>query len=110
MDWTTITDNKPQADIRINMWLTRRAFCEKLCVMHTKLTLRVDDVLVRQAKTQAAQRGKSVSQMFAEYVISLGESKRSPALPPVTESLLGVMKGHRVSEKDYREHLREKYS
>jgi len=81
-----------------------------LYVMNTKLTLRMDDVLVQQAKIQAARRGKSVSQMFGEFVASLGKSKPSTHLPPVTDSLLGVMKGHRVSEKDYKQHLREKYS
>jgi hypothetical protein len=79
-------------------------------VMNTKLTLRMDDVLVRQAKTQAARRGKSVSQMFGEFVVSLGATQRYRGLPPVTGSLLGVMKGHDVSEKDYKAHLREKYS
>ena len=78
--------------------------------MNTKLTLRMDEVLVKQAKTQAARRGKSVSQMFGEFVATLGTSKASRRLPPVTNSLLGVMKGHRVSEKDYKKHLRDKYS
>ena len=78
--------------------------------MNTKLTLRMDDVLVRQAKRQAARRGKSVSQMFGEFVSSLGTSRPDSRLPPVTNSLLGVMKGHRVSEKDYKKHLREKHS
>ena len=78
--------------------------------MNTKLTLRIDDVLVQQAKTQAARRGKSVSQMFSEFVESLGANAPRQSLPPVTGSLLGIMKGHRVSEKDYRKHLQEKYS
>ena len=79
--------------------------------MNTKLTLRMDDVLVQQAKMQAAQRGKSVSRMFGEFVASLGKSKPdNRRLPPVTGSLLGVMKGHRISEKDYKKHLREKHS
>jgi len=70
----------------------------------------MDDVLVHQAKTQAAQRGKSVSQMFSEFVLSLGASKRNPALPPVTGSLMGIMKNHRLSEDDYKKHLQEKHS
>ncbi len=70
----------------------------------------MDDMLVREAKTEAARRGKSVSQMFGEFVASLGASRRSRGLPPVTGALLGVMKGSRVSEKDYKKHLREKYS
>jgi hypothetical protein len=78
--------------------------------MNTKLTLRLDDVLVEQAKAEATQRGKSVSRMFADFVASLAPSKRDRSLPPVTGSLLGIMKGHRMSERDYKKHLREKYS
>ncbi len=77
--------------------------------MNTKLTLRLDNVLVEQAKAEATQRGKSVSQMFADFVASLAPAKRDRSLPPVTGSLLGIMKGHRVSEKDYKTHLQEKY-
>jgi hypothetical protein len=78
--------------------------------MNTKLTLRLDDVLVEQAKAQATQRGKSVSRMFADFVASLGPCKHDRAVPPVTGSLLGIVKGHRMSEKDYKKHLQEKYS
>ena len=90
--------------------MTRRTSYEMVYVMNTKLTLRMDDGLVRQAKRQAARRGKSVSQMFGEFVTSLGTSRDCSRLPPVTDSLLGVMKGHRVSEKDYKQHLQEKHS
>ncbi len=78
--------------------------------MNTKLTLRMDDMLVAEAKSHAAQRGKSVSQMFGEFVASLGASQRGSVLPPVTCSLLGILKGQRVSESDYKKHLRKKYS
>lgn len=84
--------------------------CAIVYVMHTKLTLRMDDTLVAEAKTHAARRGKSVSQMFGEFVASLDACKRDGELPPVTGSLLGVMKGRRVSESDYKKHLREKFS
>lgn len=67
-------------------------------------------MLVAEAKTHAAKRGKSVSQMFGEFVVTLGTSQRGENLPPVTGSLLGIMKGKRVSELDYKKHLREKYS
>ena len=67
-------------------------------------------MLVAEAKTHAARRGKSVSQMVGEFVASLGGRKRGGDLPPVTGSLLGVMKGHGVSESDYKKHLREKHS
>ena len=90
--------------------LTSRIHFEIVYVMNTKLTLRMSDVLVHEAKAQAARRGKSVSQMFSEFVASLDSSRTSDRLPPATRSLLGVMKGHRVSEKDYKKHLREKHS
>ncbi len=89
--------------------LARSASCRIVYVMHTKLTLRIDKALVQQAKSHAARQGKSVSQMFGEFVTALGASEKSERpLPPVTASLLGVMKGHRISEKDYKKHLREK--
>jgi hypothetical protein len=66
--------------------------------MNTKLTLRMDDELVRQAKAEAARRGKSVSQMVGEFIDSLSAARRDAArgeedLPPVTASLIGVLKG-----------------
>jgi hypothetical protein len=77
--------------------------------MNTKLTLRMDDELVRQAKAEAARRGKSVSQMVGEFVDSLSTARRDEDLPPVTASLVGVLKGHDVSQADYKKHLLEKH-
>jgi hypothetical protein len=79
--------------------------------MNTKLTLRMDDRLVGQAKMHAARRGKSVSQMFGEFVAALSTSKPVRVdLPPVTGSLLGIMKNQKLSETDYKDYLREKHS
>jgi hypothetical protein len=78
--------------------------------MNTKLTLRMDEALVRQAKAEATRRGKSVSKMIGEFVASLGAPRRNaPKLPPVTASLVGVLKGHDVSESGYKRHLQEKH-
>jgi len=90
--------------------LTRRTEQAILYVMHTKLTLRMDDALIRQAKAEARRRGKSVSQMFGDFVqgLSTGASTQKD-LPPVTSALVGVLKGQRVSEADYKQHLRKKY-
>lgn len=79
-------------------------------VMHVKLTLRMDDALIRRAKQAAGRRGKSVSQMVAEYFGSLGErTKAEPEYPPVTASLLGVLREKPMNEGDYKRHLREKH-
>jgi hypothetical protein len=78
--------------------------------MTTKLTLRMDKILVAKAKREARHRGKSVSKMVAEYFGALGEEAHgADALPPVTASLFGLLKKASVSEKDYRRHLKDKY-
>lgn len=77
--------------------------------MQTKLTLRLDSELIDRAKVQARTRGKSVSQMVAEYFALLGRQAPEQALPPVTRSLRGALRGASVSEADYRKHLEEKY-
>ena len=83
---------------------------DMLYVMNTKLTLRMDDALVDTAKSEASRRGKSVSQMVGEFFSSLAGKKRGVAnLPPITASLVGVLKRNNLSEKDYKKHLREKY-
>lgn len=77
--------------------------------MNTKLTLRMDAELVRTAKTEASRRGKSVSQMVGEFFDALVPERRAkPDLPPITASLVGVLKGREVSEADYRKHRRKK--
>ena len=90
--------------------LTRRAVMDILYVMQTKLTLRIDEELVHQAKTEARQRGKSVSQMFGEFINALSSQRRvKQSYPPVTSSLLGILKDQRPSESDYKKHLEKKY-
>lgn len=92
------------------MRLTRRTNDVTMYVMNTKLTLRMDEDLVQRAKAEASRRGKSVSQMVSEFVDSLGSPRRDEQkLPPITASLVGLLKGHRISESAYKEHLREKH-
>ena len=69
----------------------------------------MDNALVEKAKQEAKHRGKSVSKMIADYFATFGE-EASPAdmLPPVTASLFGILKDN-VSEKDYKQHLKDKH-
>ena len=70
----------------------------------------MEKTLVTKAKQEAKHRGKSVSKMVAEYFGALGKELHPvDALPPVTASLFGLLKGAPVSEKDYRRHLKDKY-
>ena len=78
--------------------------------MNTKLTLRMDGALVDTAKSEARQRGKSVSQMVEDFFGTLSDKRRGAhKLPPITASLAGLLKGKKVSEASYKTHLREKY-
>lgn len=79
--------------------------------MNTKLTLRMDASLVQTAKEEASRRGKSVSRIASDFFDSLTSGRRTrPEMPPVTASLVGILKGRSAGETDYRKHLREKHS
>ncbi|MFT4195419.1 DUF6364 family protein [Ottowia sp.] len=84
--------------------------------MQTKLTLRLDADLIEQAKAQAGRRGKSLSQLVADYFAQLNLHTNAPAvasapLPPVVASLRGALKGARadLGEQSYRDHLESKH-
>jgi hypothetical protein len=77
--------------------------------MQTKLTLRLDEQLIEQAKSHARRSGKSLSQMVADYFAQLERRPEVKELPAVTDSLKGVLKSARIDEKDYRTHLEDKY-
>jgi len=79
--------------------------------MDAKLTLRLEDALIRRAKQEALRRGKSLSQMVSDYFNSLSArtTMKNPPLPPLTASLVGILKGSKISEDDYKNHLRAKH-
>ena len=79
--------------------------------MKTKLTLRLDDSLIKRAKKRAKQKGTSVSQMVADYFALIDTEKPSidRGLPPITASLAGILKNKEIREEDYKKHLEEKY-
>jgi hypothetical protein len=70
----------------------------------------MDASLIENAKKEAARRGKSVSQMVGDFFGTLGSSEQKRTVyPPVTSSLIGVVKESDLSEEDYKKHLREKH-
>ena len=79
--------------------------------MQTKLTLRLEDHLIEQAKYYAAQSGKSVSQIVSDYfklLTSPGTQALSPSTP-ITTSLRGLLRDSKLGEKDYKRYLEEKH-
>ena len=78
--------------------------------MNTRLTLRLDAELVRAAKADARRRGKSVSRIPGEFSGTLASAHRQqPELPPITASLVGILKDRDVQVSAYPKHLREKF-
>jgi hypothetical protein len=79
--------------------------------MQTKLTLRLEDQLIEQAKSYAARAGKSVSQIVADYFKLLTSEKIKSVSPstPVTQSLRGLLRESKLDEKDYKNYLEEKH-
>ncbi|HBQ58372.1 MAG TPA: antitoxin [Balneolaceae bacterium] len=79
--------------------------------MKTKLTLRIEEDLIREAKEYAKSQNTSVSQIVADYLEGIQNQKKTDDqnYSPITTSLIGVLKDKSVSEKDYKKHLEEKY-
>lgn len=82
--------------------------------MQAKLTLRLDEQLIENAKLVAKQSGKSLSQMVADYFVQLDQksSDKSQPLPPITASLLGCIPATPSQEQDdydYHAYLESKY-
>ena len=79
--------------------------------MNTKLTLRLDEKLIKSAKNHATTSGKSVSQMVADYFALLDKKPLTDPtqLTPIVKSLKGALKNTSVDETDYKTYLEEKY-
>ncbi len=79
--------------------------------MQTKLTLRLDESLIRRAKAYAQRSGKSVSGIVADFFAQLDDRpEQGPeTLPPAVRSLVGALGKKSVEESDYRRYLDEKH-
>lgn len=87
--------------------------------MSKKLTLRLDEDVIEQAKRYADERGTSVSKLVEQYFVLLTEESEEDAddeeedwrdeLSPITRRLLGRLKSADVDEEDYYRYLEEKH-
>jgi hypothetical protein len=80
--------------------------------MNTKLTLRLDDMLIHSAKKYAKNQGKSVSQVVSDYFFVLGHKKKpivGKRLGSKSAQLYGCLKGTDISGEEYKAHLERKY-
>ncbi len=77
--------------------------------MQTKLTLRLEEALIQQAKSYAKQHDKSLSQVVSDYFKILTQKVKKSETPAITRSLIGVLESKQVDQDDYKKHLEEKY-
>ncbi len=80
--------------------------------MNTKLTLRLEEELIKSAKNHANIIGKSVSQMVADYFYILDKKslKKPIQLTPIVKSLKGSLKNTDIiDENEYKSYLENKY-
>jgi hypothetical protein len=73
----------------------------------SKLTLSVDDSVVRGAKRYAAARGTSVARLVERYLDLLSKPPRTDDQTPVLRLLRGATRG--VPADAHRRHLNRKY-
>lgn len=71
-----------------------------------KLTLTVDEGVIRRAKRFSARHGTSVSELVTRFLGSLEDG--AAADTPIVSRLRGILK-EAPSEEDYRRHLEEKH-
>lgn len=72
-----------------------------------KLTLSIDEGIVRRAKRYAAGQGISVSELVEQYLDLLARPLPRRDMPPVLRLLHGAGKG--VDADAHRRHLERKY-
>ena len=81
--------------------------------MTTKLTLRLDQSVIKKAKKTAKRRGVSLSRMVEDYFKSVARQQEEKTKEsPVLSEIAGVLTTRSNAAKlisVYRKHLQEKY-
>jgi hypothetical protein len=80
-------------------------------VMQTKLTLRMDEAMIRKAKRIARKRGTSVSRIFSNYISEVDDDQELEDLGEITSSMIGALRGVEIKDarEEYHNHLEKKY-
>lgn len=81
--------------------------------MKTKLTLRLNDKVIKRAKIYARSHKVSLSQIVESYLDSITkqDDEKAASITPLVESLIGVIKvpDDFDYKKEYRDYIAEKY-
>jgi len=79
--------------------------------MDTKLTLKLDQGVIEQAKTFAKEKNTSLSKLIENYLSLLVEQKAIPDVTPLVKSLSGIVSlpENFDQRSAYQKHLVDKY-
>lgn len=80
--------------------------------MDTKLTLKLDNSIIEQAKNYAKKKNTSLSKLIESYLSLLVDPKETQEVTPLVKSLSGAVNLPKDFDykKDYKRHLLNKYS
>jgi len=78
--------------------------------METKLTLKLDQKIIRSAKVYAENNKRSLSKLVEDYFRKLvSENEPSKQYSPLVVELSGVISERDLEKLDYVEYLEQKY-
>lgn len=81
--------------------------------METKLTIRIDEEIIKSAKDYAQKNKTSISKIISTYLVSLtGENKSQYPISPIVKEISGIIPEETNTQKlmnEYHSHLQEKY-
>jgi hypothetical protein len=81
--------------------------------METKLTLKLDESIINQAKKYALKRQKSLSRLVEDYFrgLSNDDNLEETTINPIVKELSGIIDEKDIKgwESDYAKYLEQKY-
>lgn len=83
----------------------------KFNIMDTKLTLKLDKLIIESAKEYAKEKNISLSKMIENYLQAITNKRNKEIeISPLVQSLIGVI-GQQKNDykKDYTDYLSKKY-
>lgn len=85
-------------------------FARKLFEMNTKLTLKLDQEIIKKAKDYAKNKNTSLSKLIENILSRMTSSGDfSSQITPLVDSLSGIIDADKINEDDYKSFLEEKY-
>lgn len=79
--------------------------------MDTKLTLKLEDSIIEQAKRYAKEHNISLSKLIESYLkaITTNQNDQEHEISPLVQNLTGVISESKNDKKDYTNYLNKKY-